>query len=64
MEFVEMSLLDKAMNLAYFELLGNAEELNHETQKYMVVTAQEIQEQAQQIFRKENASILSYLAKN
>jgi predicted Zn-dependent peptidase len=64
MEFAEMSLLDKAMNLAYFELLGNAEELNHETQKYMVVTAQEIQEQAQQIFRKENASILSYLAKN
>jgi predicted Zn-dependent peptidase len=64
MEFAEMSLLDKAMNLAYFELLGNAEELNHETQKYMEVTAQEIQEQAQQIFRKENASILSYLAKN
>ena len=64
MEFGEMSLLDKAMNLAYFELLGNAEDLNHETEKYMAVTAQEIQEQAQQIFRKENASILSYLAKN
>ena len=64
MEFGEMSLLDKAMNLAYFELLGNAEDLNHETGKYMAVTAQEIQEQAQQIFRKENASILSYLAKN
>jgi len=64
MKFGEMSLLDKAMNLAYFELLGNAEDLNHETGKYMAVTAQEIQEQAQQIFRKENASILSYLAKN
>ena len=64
MEFGEMSLLDKAMNLAYFELLGNAEDLNHETGKYMAVTAQEIQDQAQQIFRKENASILSYLAKN
>ena len=52
------------LSLAYFELLGNAEDLNHETGKYMAVTAQEIQEQAQQIFRKENASILSYLAKN
>ncbi|MFM6953836.1 MAG: M16 family metallopeptidase [Sphingobacteriaceae bacterium] len=64
MEFAEMSLLDKAMNLAYFELLGNAENLNHETEKYLAVSAQEIQEQAQQIFRKENVSILSYLAKN
>ncbi len=64
MEFAEMSLLDKAMNLAYFELLGNAEDLNHETEKYLAVSAQEIQEQAQQIFRKENSSTLSYLAKN
>jgi predicted Zn-dependent peptidase len=64
MEFAEMSLLDKAMNLAYFELLGNAEDLNHETEKYLAVSAQKIQEQAQQIFRKENSSTLSYLAKN
>jgi hypothetical protein len=52
------------MNLAYFELLGNAEDLNHETEKYLAVSAQEIQEQALQIFRKENSSTLSYLAKN
>jgi predicted Zn-dependent peptidase len=64
MEFAEMSLLDKAINLAYFELLGNAEDLNHETGKYLAVTAHEIQEQAQHIFRKENSSTLSYLAKN
>ncbi|MES3017009.1 MAG: pitrilysin family protein [Bacteroidota bacterium] len=62
MVFSEMSLLDKAMNLAYFELLGNADQLNSETDKYLAVSAEEIQKQAQSIFRKENSSTLYYLA--
>lgn len=62
MVFAEMSLLEKAMNLAYFELMGDAENLNHETEKYLTVTAAEIQEQARQVFRRENLSTLVYLA--
>jgi predicted Zn-dependent peptidase len=62
MVFSEMALLDKAMNLAFFELLGDANRLNSETQKYLDVTAGQIQQQAQQIFRKENSSTLHYLA--
>jgi predicted Zn-dependent peptidase len=62
MVFSEMGLLDKAMNLAFFELLGDANRLNSETQKYLDVTAGQIQQQAQQIFRKENSSTLHYLA--
>ena len=62
MVFSEMSLLDKAMNLAYFELLGDANELNLETQKYLDVNSEEIRSQAKQIFRKENSSTLYYLA--
>ncbi|MEJ7780651.1 MAG: pitrilysin family protein [Daejeonella sp.] len=62
MIFSEMSLLDKAMNLAYFELLGDAEQLNSETGKYLEVSAAEILEQARNIFRKENSSTLYYLA--
>ncbi|WP_395625489.1 M16 family metallopeptidase [Daejeonella sp.] len=62
MEFSEMSLLDKAMNLAYFELLGDANELNVETQKYLNVSAEDIRDQAKHIFRKENSSTLYYLA--
>ncbi|MGI4804198.1 MAG: M16 family metallopeptidase [Janthinobacterium lividum] len=62
MVFAEMSLLEKAMNLAYFELMGDAENLNHETEKYLAITSEEIQNQAQQIFRKENLSTLVYLA--
>ncbi len=63
MVFSEMSLLDKAMNLAYFELLGDADQLNSETQKYLEVSAEEIRAQAAHIFRKENSSTLYYLAK-
>jgi len=62
MVFSEMSLLDKAMNLAYFELLGDANELNSETQKYLDVSSEEIRSQAKHIFRKENSSTLYYLA--
>lgn len=62
MVFSEMALLEKAMNLAFFELLGDAEQLNHETEKYLAVTAEQIQQQAKAIFRKNNSSTLVYLA--
>jgi len=62
MVFSEMSLLDKAMNLAQFELLGDAENLNKETSKYLAITAEQIQAQVNKVFRKENSSTLIYLA--
>jgi zinc protease len=61
MVFAEMSLLDKAMNLAYYELLGDADLLNTEINRYLSVTAAEIQEAAQQTFVKEQCSTLYYL---
>ena len=60
--FSEMSLLDKAMNLAFYELMGNAENFNHESERFLAVTAQQIKEHANIIFRKENSSTLVYLA--
>jgi predicted Zn-dependent peptidase len=62
MIFSEMSLLDKAMNLAQYELLGDADMLNQETSKYLQVTTAQVKEQAQKLFRKENSSTLIYLA--
>ncbi|GAB2684770.1 pitrilysin family protein [Mucilaginibacter koreensis] len=62
MVFAEMGLLDKAMNLAYFELLGDASLLNDETSRYLTVSAADIQHQAQALFRKDNSSTLVYLA--
>ncbi|MFN8406897.1 MAG: pitrilysin family protein [Sphingobacteriaceae bacterium] len=62
MVFSEMSLLDKAMSLAYFELLGDASQVNTEIEKYLQVSAEDIRKQAGHIFRKENSSTLYYLA--
>jgi len=62
MIFSEMSLLDKGMNLASFELLGDADLLNQETAKFLAVTPAQIKEQANKIFRKDNSSTLIYLA--
>ena len=62
MVFSEMSLLDKAMNLAMFELLGDASQFNYETQSYLDVTSEDIKNRANSIFRKENSTTLYYLA--
>jgi len=60
--FSEMSLLEKGMNLAWSELLGDADLINHETEKYLAVTAADIKEQANKLFRRDNSSTLIYLA--
>ena len=62
MIFSEMSLLEKGMNLAWNELLGDADLINHETEKYLAVTAIDIKEQANKLFRRDNSSTLIYLA--
>ena len=64
MIFSEMSLLDKAMNLAYNELLGDADIINQEIDKYLAVTAADIKAQANNLFRKDNSSTLIYLAES
>ncbi|MEO5910920.1 MAG: pitrilysin family protein [Pelobium sp.] len=61
-EFEEMSLLDKAMNLAFYELFGDANLVNTDKENYLKVTATEIQAQAQTLFNREGATTLYYLA--
>ncbi|MVZ63699.1 M16 family metallopeptidase [Sphingobacterium humi] len=60
MVFAELSILDKAMNLAYYELLGDAHSYNQEVNRYQQVQTADIQRVAQDIFRKENSSSLFY----
>jgi predicted Zn-dependent peptidase len=62
--FGEMSLLNKAMNLAYYELLGDANLINIELEKYQQITVEAIQAYAKQIFRKENCATLYYHSQN
>ena len=61
--FSNINYLNVATNLAYFELLGGAEKLNGEVDKYRAVTADDIQRVATDCFRKENCSILYYKKK-
>jgi zinc protease len=61
--FGEVDVLNKATNLAVAELLGDAELINHEVEKYLAVTDEQIMEQANLIFRDENCSTLYYKAK-
>ena len=62
--FGEMSLLNKAMNLAYYELLGDANLINFELEQYQKITVEAIQAYAKQIFRKENCATLYYHSQN
>jgi zinc protease len=56
------SASNKAFNLAFFEMLGNASDINSESDKYMSVTDKDIMETAMHTFRSENSSVIYYLA--
>ncbi|MCB0617677.1 MAG: insulinase family protein [Saprospiraceae bacterium] len=60
--FSENNILNKAINLAFFELLGNPEQINTEVELYRQVSAVDIQNVAQSIFTEENCSALHYKA--
>lgn len=60
--FSETNVLNKAMNLAFFELLDDVDLINTEAEAYARVTTADIQRVAQQILTRENCSELYYLA--
>ena len=60
--FSEVNVLNKAINLAFFELLGDANLINSEAIAYQNVTIDDIQRVAREIFSKENCSELYYRA--
>jgi zinc protease len=61
--FGEMSVLNKAMNLAFGALLGEVEMINAEISRIRSVSAQDIHNQANKILRAENCSTLYYRKK-
>lgn len=62
-EFSEMNNLHKAINLGYYEILGDAALINEEKTKYNAITAVDIQERSQQLFKESKCSVLHYKAK-
>jgi hypothetical protein len=51
------------LNLAYFEMLGDADYANRQIEFYRNVSAEQIQKNAREIFREDNSSVLYYRAK-
>ena len=62
--FEDMSVMSRANSLAYYELLGDAELMNDELQRYQSVTAQELLDESKKIFDENNSNTLYYLSKN
>lgn len=58
--YSRIHVLAKAMNLAYYEWMGDAGMLNQQSEWYAAQTANSLQEQAAALFRRDRANVLYY----
>ena len=61
--FEDMGVMSRANSLAMYELLGDAQLMNTELQRYHAVTVEDIQAYTKEIFRKNNSNTLLYHSK-
>ena len=61
--FEDMSIMSRATNLSFYELMGNANLMNEELPKYQLVTNDDILATAQETFKPENSNTLYYFRK-
>ena len=61
--FGDVGAANKAMNLAFYELIGDANLINTEIDRYNAVEIKDVQRVANQIFRLNNSTLLFYKAK-
>ncbi|MEX0637077.1 MAG: pitrilysin family protein [Ferruginibacter sp.] len=64
MAFEDMSVMNRASSIAMYELLGDADLINTELDKYRAVTAESIVELSRIIFDENNCSTMHYLSTN
>lgn len=62
-EFGEVEVMNRAMNLAFAKLSGDANYINNESKIIEAVTLDDIQASAKKILREENAAVMYYKAK-
>ena len=62
--FEDMALVSRANSLAFYELLGNANLMHDELDKYNTITTDDILNYSQQIFNKSNSNTLKYYSNN
>lgn len=61
--FGETSILNKAMNLCYYEMLGDASLINSEAERYRAIAAGDLIAVASELFNEGASSTLRYIAK-
>ena len=64
MAFEDMSVMNRAGSLAFYELLGDGELMNTEFKKYQDVTVHDLKRIANQVMQPFNSNTLWYLAEN
>ncbi len=62
--FEDMSVMNRANSLAFYELLGNANLMNTELEKYHAITINEIKDFSNELFDENNSNTLHYYSKN
>ncbi len=63
LEFGEVEIVNRAMNVAFASLSGDAELVNKENERIRSVTVQQLQRVAEEILKEENSSALYYRSK-
>lgn len=63
LEFGEVEVMNRAMNLAFSALSGDANLVNEEGNKIKAVTKEDIHNVAKKVLREENSSVMYYRAK-
>ena len=61
--FGELNVMNKAMNLGFYEMLGDLALINREVDRYRAVTGEDIRSFSRRTLRPENSSTLIYNAK-
>ncbi|HLA59098.1 MAG TPA: hypothetical protein VK622_10070, partial [Puia sp.] len=62
--FEDMSLMNRASNLAMYELMGDVAFMNTELNRYLEVSAGEIRDLSATVFDEKNSSSLFYYSNN
>ena len=62
--FEDMSVMNRASSIAMYELLGDADLMNSELEKYRAVTAEDILKETRIIFDENNCSTMYYMSNN
>jgi predicted Zn-dependent peptidase len=61
--FGELNVMNKAMNLGYYEMIGDLPLINREVDIYRSLSAEDVADFSRRTFRSENSSTLIYRAK-